>query len=68
LIGDIKIFAGIFGKSLGLHGYFGWMVAFFNFELIKLRKRAKEASSFRNDLNVKAGNKTLYCLSYNLQC
>jgi hypothetical protein len=68
LIGDIKIFAEIFGKSLGLHDYFGWRAGFFNFKLIKLRKRAEEASSFRNDLNVKAGNKTLYCQSYNLQC
>jgi hypothetical protein len=43
LIEEIKIFKGTFGKSSGLHGYFGWKVAYFNFVLSMLRKTAKEA-------------------------
>ena len=43
LIEETKIFVGTSGKSLRLHGYFGWKVAFFDFVKLMLKKRVKEA-------------------------
>ena len=60
MIGDIKIFARTFGKSLGLHGYFGWKVGFFDFIKLRLKKRAKATLNFGNGLIVAGENKTLY--------
>jgi hypothetical protein len=43
LIEETEIFLVTSGKSLCLHGYFGWKVAFFDFVKLMLKKRVKEA-------------------------